>query len=182
MKKHTHFLGIAIIFLITLFLIIACASQSQTTDKSQVENKTNKEIVEYPAAFALQQQFINKVNNLRSEGRKCGDNYFPAAKPLAANDLLLQTAYLHSKDMSENQFLDHVSSNGDTLVERLEKADYPWRAIAENVAHNQRSIDEVLDDWLSSPGHCSNLMSDDYRYTGVAHVNWYWTQVYATQK
>ena len=180
MKKPTHILGIVFIFLTIPFLIIACASQNQTTDKSQVENNSNKEIVEYPAAFALQQQFIDKVNKLRAEGRKCGDNYFPAAEPLTANDLLLQTAYHHSLDMSEHEFLDHISSNGDTLVERLENADYSWRAIAENVAHNQRSIDEVLEDWLKSPGHCSNLMSVDYRYTGVAQVNWYWTQVYAS--
>ena len=84
--------------------------------------------------------------------------------------------------MSEHQFIDHISSNGDSLIERLKKADYSWRAIAENVAHNQRSIDHVLEDWLSSPGHCSNMMSAEYRHTGVAQVNWYWTQVYATPK
>ena len=82
----------------------------------------------------------------------------------------------------KNKFLDHISSNGDTLADRAEKVNYKWRAIGENVAHNQRKIEQVLQDWLSSPGHCSNMMSSEYRHTGIAQVNWYWTQVYAAPK
>ena len=84
--------------------------------------------------------------------------------------------------MSENQFLEHTSSNGDTLIERLHNVNYLWSAVGENIAHNQNSIKQVIDDWLSSPGHCSNLMSDVYTQTGVALVNKYWTQVYAAPK
>jgi len=90
--------------------------------------------------------------------------------------------YKHSLDMSEHQFLEHTSSNGDTLVERMQGVNYAWRAVGENIAHNQKSIGQAIEDWLSSPGHCSNIMSSDYSQTGVAVVNSYWTQVYATPK
>ena len=84
--------------------------------------------------------------------------------------------------MSKHQFLEHTSSNGDTLVERMQDVSYLWSAVGENIAHNQNSIGQVIEDWLSSPGHCSNMMSADYTQTGVANVNKYWTQVYATPK
>ncbi len=84
--------------------------------------------------------------------------------------------------MSENQFLEHASSNGDTLVERMQDVNYVWSAVGENLAHNQKTIQQVIADWLASPGHCSNLMSSDYTQAGVAVVNRYWTQVYATPK
>ena len=64
--------------------------------------------------------------------------------------------------------------------ERMQQIDYAWSAVAENIAHNQRTIAQVIQAWLSSPGHCSNLMSAEFTQTGVAVVNRYWTQVYAT--
>ncbi len=175
MKNYIYYLVIGITFFVISIFNTGCVS----SDQAQTKNNVNLEVVETPASFALQERFISKLNQLRAEGRKCGDQYFPAAKPLKVNKRLTQTAYQHSKDMSEHQFLDHHSSDGDTLVERLEEADYKWRTAGENVAHNQRSIEEVLEDWLSSPGHCSNMMSAEYNQTGIAQVNWYWTQVYA---
>ncbi|MEJ2115163.1 MAG: CAP domain-containing protein [Gammaproteobacteria bacterium] len=119
------------------------------------------------------------VNNVRSKARMCGRKFFSAAPALDLNINLNKAAYKHSLDMYENQFLEHVSSNGNTLVERMQDANYSWNAVAENIAHNQKDIAHVIEDWLSSPGHCSNMMSADYTQTGVAQVNRYWTQVYA---
>jgi len=98
------------------------------------------------------------------------------------NHKLSKAAQKHSQDMYRHQFLEHTSSNGDTLVERMKGVKYIWSAVGENIAHNQSSIGQVLDDWLGSPGHCSNIMSADYTQTGVANIHKYWTQVYAAPK
>ena len=165
--------------LIVAITVLACGSHTQPVlqKKSKVVSHVKLE-----NSTTLQHQFLEQQNKLRAQARKCGNKYFLATAALTINERLNQAAYQHSSDMSKNNFLDHTSSNGDTIADRAEKVNYQWRAIGENVAHNQRTIEQVLQDWLSSPGHCSNMMSSEYRHTGVAQVNWYWTQVYAAPK
>ena len=165
-----------IIFLVIIFLFIsACTSIAVSPKTSQI--KSTKHIT---AKF--EQQFIAEVNKVRKKSRLCGNKKYPAAKPLMLSEKLTVASYKHSLDMSDNQFLEHISSNGDTLVERMRDVEYAWSAVGENLAHNQKTIKQVIEDWLSSPGHCSNLMSSDYTQAGVAMVNGYWTQVYASPK
>lgn len=156
-------------------LMFACASSGTSGQKPFVKAKS-------VSATKFEQRFIAEVNKIRSIPRTCGNKRFPAASALTLNAKLTLASYRHSLDMFENQFLEHVSSNGDTLVERMRDASYDWSAVGENLAHNQKSIQQVIADWLSSPGHCSNLMSSDYTQSGVAMVNGYWTQVYAAPK
>lgn len=163
---------------IILFFVVTISSMSCTPLASSKAVNS----IKVPATSNFHQQFLKQVNTMRSKGRKCGDEYFPAATALTLNRDLNLIAKQHSEDMSKYQFLEHISSNGDTLVERMLRVNYEWRAIAENIAYNQKSIGQVIDDWLSSPGHCSNMMSSAYSQTGIAQVNRYWTQVYATPK
>ena len=171
-SKHSKKQLINIYIGITL-IITACAVPN-------ADKKRDAVVVNASEANSIQQQFLIAVNNVRSKPRKCGQQKYSAAPALRLNNDLNRAAYKHSLDMYENQFLDHISSNGDSLVERMQQVDYLWRAVGENIAHNQKSIEQVIDDWLSSPGHCSNLMSEEYTETGVAQVKHYWTQVYAT--
>ena len=177
-----YFSKLSIAFLLFFTMLQGCESRTQVAYQTRSTENSITATKQSRSTSALQQQFLFKLNKLRAQGRSCGDEYYPGVEPLTINDRLTKAAYLHSLDMSKHQFIDHISSNGDTLVERLDKVNYSWRAIGENVAHNQRTINQVLDDWLSSPGHCSNMMSADFHHTGVAHVNWYWTQVYASPK
>ncbi|MEM7400439.1 MAG: CAP domain-containing protein [Pseudomonadota bacterium] len=164
-----------IIVSIVACLMFACASSDTSGEKPRVKVKT-------VSATKFELRFIAEVNKVRAMPRTCGNKKFSAAAALALNAKLTLASYKHSLDMFENQFLEHVSSNGDTLVERLRDVNYDWSAVAENLAHNQKSIQQVIEDWLSSPGHCSNVMSSDYTQAGVAVVNGYWTQVYAAPK
>jgi len=162
-----------ILFIAVLVLVLSCTSSGSSVVEKNIKT---------PITTNFHHQFLKQVNIARSKGRKCGKEFFPAAPPLTLNGNLNQAAHKHSQDMFKYQFLEHVSSNGDTLVERMHNANYIWRAVAENIAHNQKNIGQVIDDWLSSPGHCSNMMSVAYTQTGIANVNKYWTQVYATPK
>lgn len=156
-----------------MVLLVSCAPANHVSERK------NTKVVQ---STGFEKLFLNKVNIVRAKARKCGDEYFPAAPALILNHTLSKAAHRHSQDMSKHQFLEHTSSNGDSLVERMQAVNYAWRAVGENIAHNQNSIGQVIEDWLSSPGHCSNMMSAEYAQTGVANVNKYWTQVYATPK
>lgn len=156
-----------------LVFLTSCATTNHASESKNVG---------VTSALEFEKLFLSKINIVRSKARKCGDEYFPAAPALILNHTLNKAAHKHSQDMSKHQFLEHTSSNGDTLVKRMRDVNYLWSAVGENIAHNQSSIDQVIEDWLNSTGHCSNMMSADYTQTGIANVNKYWTQVYAAPR
>ena len=163
-------------------LIFSVSCSSQTAFVTQKNSKTSISTNKSVKSTGFHNQFLNQVNIVRAKSRQCGKKFFPAVPPLSLHSDLIQAAYKHSQDMFKHQFLGHTSSNGDTLAERMGKVKYSWQVVGENIAHNQNSIRQVIAAWLSSPGHCSNMMSADYTQTGVANVNKYWTQVYAAPK
>ena len=175
MKKFSKVLHI-LIYVVFLVSISACATSSTVVKRSSGVK------VNSASSNQLELKFLTAVNQVRSKARKCGERFFPAAPALRLSQKLTKAAYQHSLDMSENQFLEHTSSNGDTIVQRMQAIHYSWKTVGENIAHNQKTIAQVIQDWLSSPGHCSNIMSADYTETGIAQVNRYWTQVYARPK
>ena len=75
--------------------------------------------------------------------------------------------------------MGHVGSDGRRVADRLSDAGFTWRGVAENVAWNQRSVEQVVNAWKGSTGHCKNIMNPDYEYMGFAVEDWYWTQVFA---
>jgi uncharacterized protein YkwD len=124
------------------------------------------------------------VNAARAVARSCGSDVMPAVPALSTNALLAAAAIRHNKDMTAKLNLDHAGSDGSTMGSRIADAGYTLRSAGENIAWNQKSIPEVIDSWLKSPGHCANIMKADVTEFGAAcniatDDSWYWTQVFA---
>ena len=51
----------------------------------------------------------------------------------------------------------------------ITRSGYRWRGVGENVASGQTTPEEVVEDWVHSPGHCANLMSPDFTEMGAAY-------------
>ncbi|MFN3595772.1 MAG: CAP domain-containing protein [Rubricoccaceae bacterium] len=130
-----------------------------------------------PAQGAGWREMLDEVNAVRARGRYCGETYFPAAPPLVWNGRLETAARRHSEDMARTGRFSHTGSDGSTPGERASRAGYDWRRVAENIARNQHSVQQVVRDWAGSPGHCANLMNASYIEIGAAEVNRHWTQV-----
>ena len=64
--------------------------------------------------------------------------------------------------------MKHEGRNGSTPGQRVTQAGYRWRAVGENVAAGQPTADAVMAAWLSSPGHCANIMNGQYTEMGIA--------------
>lgn len=129
---------------------------------------------------------LHLVNEARSQPRQCGDEGFDAAELLSWNCKLEEAARAHSEAMAELEFFDHSDPGGLQVGERVRNRRYSWLAVGENIAAGQSSVDDVVDGWLSSPGHCSNIMSAEFTEMGAARVDDpgsqyspYWTQVFA---
>jgi uncharacterized protein YkwD len=130
-------------------------------------------------------QILKLVNTARANPRSCGNKYYEAAPPLVWSAKLGATALTHSHDMAEHNYFGHEGSNGNRVGARARDEGYPWRSIGENVATGRARLEEVVKGWLSSPGHCANIMNRSFTEMGAAYaINLksdtiiYWTQVF----
>lgn len=140
-----------------------------------------------PTGLAV--RMLVMVNEARAQGRKCGATFYPAAAPVRWNEILARAARLHSEDMASHNFFHHNSPDGTTPFMRVERAGYDYGGAAENIAAGQMTLEAAMSSWISSPGHCANLMSADYTEMGAAlasnrtsAMGAYWTQVFASPR
>jgi uncharacterized protein YkwD len=155
-----------------------CVSMSLSAGAAGVDGDTSCLIRDF------QRDVLQHVNAARAQARKCGDAQMAAAEPLAWNDVLFDAAADHSRDMASHNYFDHTGRDGNRVMQRATARGYAWRAIGENIAGGDGSVDRVVDGWLRSPGHCRNIMNPDYADIAVACVErdgtrWgtYWTMV-----
>jgi uncharacterized protein YkwD len=138
---------------------------------------------------AVEQRVFELVNAARREARQCGGTEHAAVGPLTLSSALAAAASLHSLDMAEHGKASHEGSDGSDSGERITRAGYVWMGSGENVAAGQQSAEEVVEDWLESPGHCATLMEPNFVETGIAFAlapgknpSVYWTQVFAAPR
>jgi uncharacterized protein YkwD len=130
----------------------------------------------------FQQELMARINQIRSSVHTCGTLTYAAAPPLTWNTKLFNAAAEHSADMAANNYFSHTSLDGRTFSQRITDAGYSWSYAGENIAAGQTTVDQVMTAWLNSPGHCANLMNQNFTDVGVACVrndastyHYYWT-------
>jgi len=148
----------------------------------------------------IKQHYLTAVNKMRSQSRICGSKTYRAVKPLKWNSTLYSAAYEHSKDMAESAHFSHYGSGTkndwtaktqklsscSTFVNRIENNGYIRHlGIAENIAYGMRTVDEVMQQWITSKGHCANIMNPAFTDIGMAQVkgdsgSYYWTQTFGS--
>ncbi len=115
---------------------------------------------------AMARDMLRQVNAARAVPRMCGTTRYPAVAPLAYNAALERAAVGHGVDMATHNYFSHTGLSGSTPTTRARSAGY--RGVAgENIAAGYPSVAAVMAGWLSSPGHCSNIMSRSYQDIGV---------------
>jgi uncharacterized protein YkwD len=119
---------------------------------------------------AFQQEMLKLVNQARASSRSCGDTFYAAVPAMTWNGKLLDAAVGHSSDMASKNYFAHVSLDGRTFDQRIGAAGYPWIAAGENIAGGQTGIEQVMREWLQSPGHCVNIMNGAFTEVGVSCV------------
>ena len=141
----------------------------------------------WPEAWeVLEQEVLGLVNLQRRVFADCGSEggFGPAAR-LTYNDQLRDAARKHSRNMSRRGFFSHRAPNGSTPGERAVEAGYPTNQVGENIAAGQPTPEAVMAAWMSSDGHCANIMDSGYVSLGVGlYIGSdgapYWTQVFGS--
>lgn len=132
---------------------------------------------------------LRAINTARSQARDCGETLYPAIHPVRWDERLASAARQHSQDMAQRDYFSHESPEGEGPGERISAAGYDWSTHGENISAGRDNHDAALASWLTSSGHCRNIMSATMRDVGVGYGNdasstWqhYWTQKFATQR
>jgi uncharacterized protein YkwD len=115
---------------------------------------------------------LRLINAYRATGAQCGSRgSFAPTTPLAWNAALTQAALVHADDMLAGNFVSHTGSDGSSAGDRATAAGYDWSAWGENIAAGQPTVAVVVAGWMSSPGHCANLMQPAFRDVGMVCLN-----------
>src|SRR5262245_33547024 len=102
--------------------------------------------------------------------------------PLKVNEKLTKTARDHSTNMAKQDKLDHTL-DGKGPGDRVTAAGYKYSSVAENIAMGQKTPAAVMQTWLNSPDHKTNILGDYVDFgigiTSDSNGQRYWTQVFA---
>lgn len=130
------------------------------------------------------EEMLRLVNEVRLAGTTCGDEAKVPVEQLVWDEALARAALMHANDMMRGNFFSHTGSNNSSVSQRVEKVGFSWRAVGENLAMGYESEAEAIKGWLSSPGHCANIMNPIFTRIGaaVSRDGKYWVQVFATHE
>ncbi len=129
---------------------------------------------------------LTLINEKRAQEQTCGSESYGPAGELSWNAVLASAAQEHSNNMANYDFFSHTGLDGSTVSTRVTAQGYTWSYVAENIAGGQPTAQSVVDAWMTSEGHCKNIMSENPVDMGLAcsansdaTYTYYWTQVFA---
>lgn len=95
---------------------------------------------------------------------------------------LTSAANVRSKEIV-NTF-SHTRPDGTQFYTAIKEQGFSYKGCGENIAWGQKTPDEVMNAWMNSSGHRSNILNSKYTKIGVGvyeaeNGRLYWTQLFA---
>jgi uncharacterized YkwD family protein/spore coat assembly protein SafA len=123
---------------------------------------------------AIEAQVVELVNRQRAAN---------GLKPLKLNWELARVARYKSMDMRDRNYFSHTSPTYGSPFDMIKAFGIRYSAAAENIAAGQKTAQEVMNSWMNSAGHRSNILSASYTEIGVGYASGgkyghYWTQMF----
>ncbi|QOR35951.1 hypothetical protein IMX26_03780 [Clostridium sp. 'deep sea'] len=123
-------------------------------------------------ADAMEKQLFDTSNTFRIR---------MGLKAFTTDDKVNKSAYLHSYDMSTNNYFSHTNLNGQSPFDRMKDQGIKYSRAAENIAYGQRNAIFANHGLMNSEGHRKNLLGNYSRLGTGVHFNTSRNQAYYTQ-
>jgi uncharacterized YkwD family protein len=123
-----------------------------------------KRSMDYQAVVAvlpIAQEILKLVNIERAKIKS------PALK---LNMEATKVAIIKAQDFHDNNYFAHVSPTYGDPREMLTHFGVEFKNAAENIAKNQQSAQEVVSDWMASPGHRANILDPYPNEIGIGYA------------
>lgn len=100
--------------------------------------------------------------------------------PLTLNDQISKLADLKASDMSGKNYFAHQSPTYGSPFDMLKANGITYKAAAENIAKGYYTPQSVVDAWMESDSHKTNILSNKYTQMGVGYDanGHYWSQIF----
>ncbi len=139
--------------------------QGQQQTQPTADGKTMSEIEREVVDLTNQERAKNGLPNLKASSK------------------LAEVAQAKSDDMLENGYFSHNSPNYGSPFQMMQEFGVSYQTAAENIAAGQQSAEQVVKDWMNSPGHRRNIMNRELTHIGIGHATGgnqgsYWTQMF----
>ncbi len=87
------------------------------------------------------------------------------------NSALRTSARRHAEDMADNNYFSHTGQNGSKASQRMKDAGYDGKGYGENIAAGSSTAERTMGQWMTSSGHCKNIMRGTFVHIGVGYAN-----------
>jgi len=124
--------------------------------------------------YRIAYQLLDKVNAQRKKAK---------LKALSMDKTLQEAAMLRAAECAV--YYQHIRPSGENCFSVLE-GNYTHFSSGENIAAGYKSTDQVMDGWMNSPGHKSNILNPGFQIIGIGVFQidgvYYWSQLFNGQK
>lgn len=123
----------------------------------------------------ISQQAKEVLSLVNAERKKQG------LSSLTLSSKLTAVANEKARDMAENNYFSHTSPTYGSPFQMLQQYGIRYRTAGENIAYNQQTAEQVMNDWMNSSGHRANILNDSFTEIGIGYYskgNPYWVELF----
>lgn len=141
--------------------------QKEPTSLTGQEQESKQDTTNNTDSSQFGQQVLDLVNQERSKA---------GLSSLSMSEELTNMAMVKAQDMYNNNYFDHNSPTHGSPFDMMKEFGITYNSAGENIAKGQTTPSQVMKDWMNSPGHKANIMSNSYTHIGIAYYNNAWVQ------
>lgn len=164
-KKTRYLLWPALLLLLLLLAPVHMVRVQAASDQSMVELKLSQGIRRYDYAY----QVLDLVNQERAKKNR---------NPVTMDKNLLECAMTRAEELTV--YASHTRPNGSICFSAFPYFEDP----SENLAINQGTPEEVMESWIESSGHYTNIMNSKNVSAGIGcysqNGHLYWIQCFSS--
>ncbi len=164
-RHPRHVLIVTILSAVGLAALVSCNSgRRQVPEGAYCDPVAN-----WPSDLvAWESEILSLFNEARAAGADCGGaGQFAPTGPLEMDPALRCAARVHSKDMHDRGFFDHNNPDGLSPWDRFALAGWTGSGGGENIIAGYGSAQAAFAGWMSSDGHCANIMNPSFNRVGI---------------
>ena len=157
-------------------------NKEENSNRSQtLKNNSNTKTAINSSDKFMEQVQIMIFKKVNEERKKAG------IPELSYNNTMEKYAKMKSQDMGDRKYFDHKDPEGNLITVKMEGDGVNYRAWGENIAYiggvsdANELANQFMTNWMNSPGHRANILSNNFSSIGVG-VYKTGNTVYATQE
>ena len=150
-------------------------SKKAAKPNTSSQNQNSQTSQDSQSSQTNQTSQINQVVSLINQERKAN-----GVQAIETDAKLQEAAGKRAQEIAEK--FDHTRPDGSSCFTVLAEYNISYRACGENIAYGQPNAESVMNSWMNSPGHRSNILNASYGRVGVGLYiksgTCYWVQLF----